>query len=242
MLEVTGLDVFYDEVQALRNVNLEVRQGEIVTLIGANGAGKTTTLKAISGLLNTAAGQLRLDGMLIGGLAPDAIVRRGITHVPEGRRIFPQLTVEENLKVGAHLIRDSRKVRVGLIKVYDLFPQLKERRGQLGQALSGGEQQMLALGRAMMAQPRLLLLDEPSLGLAPLVVAEVARSILLLRDAGITILLVEQNANLALALADRGYVMETGRITMTDTALDLRRNPDVLKSYLGTSREHCAAS
>jgi branched-chain amino acid transport system ATP-binding protein len=242
MLEVTGLDVFYDEVQALRNVNLEVRQGEIVTLIGANGAGKTTTLKAISGLLNAAAGQLRLDGMLIGGLAPDAIVRRGITHVPEGRRIFPQLTVEENLKVGAHLIRDSRKVRVGLIKVYDLFPQLKERRGQLGQALSGGEQQMLALGRAMMAQPRLLLLDEPSLGLAPLVVAEVARSILLLRDAGITILLVEQNANLALALADRGYVMEIGRITMTDTALDLRRNPDVLKSYLGTSREHCAAS
>jgi branched-chain amino acid transport system ATP-binding protein len=241
MLEIVGLDVFYDEVQAVRNVNLEVRQGEIVTLIGANGAGKTTTLKAISGLLNPASGQLRFDGTLIGGLAPDAIVRRGITHVPEGRRIFPQLTVEENLRVGAHLIRDSRKVRAALTQVYDLFPQLKQRRGQLGQALSGGEQQMLALGRAMMAQPRLLLLDEPSLGLAPLVVAEVARAILLFRDAGITILLVEQNANLALALSNRGYVMETGRITMTDTALDLRRNPDVLKSYLGASRE-CGAT
>jgi branched-chain amino acid transport system ATP-binding protein len=242
MLEIVGLDVFYDEVQAVRNVNLEVRQGEIVTLIGANGAGKTTTLKAISGLLNPASGQLRFDGTLIGGLAPDAIVRRGITHVPEGRRIFPQLTVEENLRVGAHLIRDSRKVRAALTQVYDLFPQLKQRRGQLGQALSGGEQQMLALGRAMMAQPRLLLLDEPSLGLAPLVVAEVARAILLFRDAGITILLVEQNANLALALSNRGYVMETGRITMTDTALDLRRNPDVLKSYLGASREYGATS
>jgi branched-chain amino acid transport system ATP-binding protein len=237
MLEIVGLDVFYDEVQALRNVNLEVRNGEIVTLIGANGAGKTTTLKAISGLLKPAAGQLRFDGMLINGLAPDAIVRCGITQVPEGRRIFPQLTVEENLKVGAHLIRDSRKIRATLTQVYELFPQLKERRGQLGQALSGGEQQMLALGRAMMSQPRLLLLDEPSLGLAPLIVTEVARSILLFRDAGITILLVEQNANLALTLANRGYVMETGRITMTDTALDLRRNPDILASYLGRSRE-----
>jgi branched-chain amino acid transport system ATP-binding protein len=214
MLEIVGLDVFYDEVQALRNVNLEVRKGEIVTLIGANGAGKTTTLKAISGLLNPAAGQLRFDGMLISGLAPDAIVRCGITQVPEGRRIFPQLTVEENLKVGAHLIRDSRKIRATLTQVYELFPQLKERRGQLGQALSGGEQQMLALGRAMMSQPRLLLLDEPSLGLAPLIVTEVARSILMFRDAGITILLVEQNANLALTLSNRGYVMETGRITM----------------------------
>jgi branched-chain amino acid transport system ATP-binding protein len=240
MLEIVGLDVFYDELQALRNVNLEVRKGEIVTLIGANGAGKTTTLKAISGLVNSAAGELRFDGMLISGLAPDAIVRHGITQVPEGRRIFPQLTVEENLKVGAHLIRDSRKIRAGLVQVYDLFPQLKERRGQLGQALSGGEQQMLALGRAIMAQPRLLLLDEPSLGLAPLVVAEVARSILLFRDGGITILLVEQNANLALALSNRGYVMETGRITMTDTAVNLRRNPKVLASYLGGARDEVA--
>jgi branched-chain amino acid transport system ATP-binding protein len=237
MLEIVGLDVFYDEVQALRNVNLEVRKGEIVTLIGANGAGKTTTLKAISGLLNPAAGQLRFDGMLISGLAPDAIVRCGITQVPEGRRIFPQLTVEENLKVGGNLIRDSRKIRATLTQVYELFPQLKERRGQLGQALSGGEQQMLALGRAMMSQPRLLLLDEPSLGLAPLIVTEVARSILMFRDAGITILLVEQNAHLALTLSNRGYVMETGRITMTDTALDLRRNPDILASYLGGPRE-----
>jgi branched-chain amino acid transport system ATP-binding protein len=237
MLEVVGVDVFYDEVQALRNVNLVVRKGEIVTLIGANGAGKTTTLKMISGLLNPTVGQLRFEGILINGLTPDAIVRHGIIQVPEGRRVFPQLTVEENLRVGAHLVRDSRKIRSTLKEVYEIFPQLKERRGQFGQALSGGEQQMLALGRAIMSQPRLLLLDEPSLGLAPLVVVDVARSILLFRDAGITILLVEQNANLALNLSNRGYVMETGRITMSGSARELRRNPNVVASYLGGPRD-----
>jgi branched-chain amino acid transport system ATP-binding protein len=237
MLEIAGLDVFYDEVQALRNVSLQVGRGEIVTLIGANGAGKTTTLKAISGLLRPAAGQIRFEGEPIGGFSPDAIVARGIAQVPEGRRIFPQLTVEENLKVGAHLVRGSRKIRDGLARVYELFPRLRERRRQAGQTLSGGEQQMLALGRAMMSEPRLLLLDEPSLGLAPLVVAEVMRSALLFRESGVTILLVEQNANLALAISDRGYVMETGRITMSDASTVLRRNPAVLESYLAGPRE-----
>jgi branched-chain amino acid transport system ATP-binding protein len=237
LLEISGLDIFYDEVQALRNVSLAVGSGEIVTLIGANGAGKTTTLKAISGLLRPASGEIRFDGEPIGGLSPDAIVARSIAHVPEGRRIFPQLSVEENLKVGAHLVRNARKVQAGLAKVYELFPRLRERRRQAGQTLSGGEQQMLALGRAMMSEPRLLLLDEPSLGLAPLVVAEVMRAALTFREAGITILLVEQNANLALAVSDRGYVMENGRITLSDTAAVLWRHPAVLESYLAGPRE-----
>jgi branched-chain amino acid transport system ATP-binding protein len=237
MLEIEGLNVFYDEVQVLRGVSLEVNKGEIVTLIGANGAGKTTTLKAISGLVKPAAGQIRFEGKSIGGLTPDTIVGRGIAQVPEGRRIFPQLTVEENLKVGAHLVADSRKIGTTLAQVHELFPRLKERHRQLGHTLSGGEQQMLALGRAMMSQPRLLLLDEPSLGLAPLVVVEVARSIMLFRETGITILLVEQNANLAFTLGDRGYVMETGSITLSGTAANLRNNPDVIASYLSGPRE-----
>jgi branched-chain amino acid transport system ATP-binding protein len=240
MLEISGLDIFYDEVQALRNVSLEVASGEIVTLIGANGAGKTTTLKAISGLLRPASGEIRFEGESIGGLSPDGIVGRGIAHVPEGRRIFPQLSVEENLKVGAHLIHDRRKIQAGLTKVYELFPRLRERRRQSGRTLSGGEQQMLALGRAMMSQPRLLLLDEPSLGLAPLIVVEVMRAALTFREAGTTILLVEQNANLALAVSDRGYVMETGRITLSDKAAVLRRHPAVLESYLAGPRSGAA--
>jgi branched-chain amino acid transport system ATP-binding protein len=242
MLDIEGLDVFYDEVQALRNVSLQVATGEIVTLIGANGAGKTTTLKAVSGLLRPASGQIRFQGEPIAGLAPDAIVRRGIAHVPEGRHIFPQLTVEENLKVGGHLIRDSRKIGKGLAKVYELFPRLRERRRQAGQTLSGGEQQMLAIGRAIMSEPRLLLLDEPSLGLAPLVVAEVMRSALLFREAGVTLLLVEQNAHLALAVSDRGYVMETGRVTLSDSAAVLRRHPAVIESYLAGPRDSSDAS
>jgi branched-chain amino acid transport system ATP-binding protein len=237
MLEIDGLEVFYDEVQVLKGVSLEVNKGEIVTLIGANGAGKTTTLKAISGLVKPAAGQIRFEGKSIGGLTPDTIVGRGIAQVPEGRRIFPQLTVEENLKVGAHLVADSRKIQTIMAQVYELFPRLKERRNQLGHTLSGGEQQMLALGRAMMSQPRLLILDEPSLGLAPLIVLEVARSIMLFRETGITILLVEQNAHLALALAGRAYVMETGSITLSGIAANLRNNPDVVVSYLGGPRE-----
>jgi branched-chain amino acid transport system ATP-binding protein len=242
MLEILGLQVFYDEVEALKSISLEVHKGEIVTLLGANGAGKTTALKAISGLVKSANGQIRFDGRSVGGLSPDAIVRCGIAQVPEGRHIFPQLTVEENLKVGAHLIADSKKVRTTLVRVYDLFPRLRERRRQLGHTLSGGEQQMLALGRAMMSQPKLLLLDEPSLGLAPLIVTEVAGTIRLFRDLGMTILLVEQNANLALSLSDRGYVMETGRIIMSDTASRLRRNPNVVASYLGGPRESGSAT
>jgi len=237
MLEIDGLEVFYAEVQALKGVSLEVNKSEIVTLIGANGAGKTTTLKAISGLVKPAAGQIRFEGKSIVGLTPDTIVDRGIAHVPEGRRIFPQLTVEENLKVGAHLIADSRKIRIIMAQVHELFPLLKERRNQLGHTLSGGEQQMLALGRAMMSQPRLLILDEPSLGLAPLIILEVARSIMLFRKTGVTILLVEQNARLALALASRAYVMETGSITLSGMAENLRNNPEVVVSYLSGPRE-----
>jgi branched-chain amino acid transport system ATP-binding protein len=238
MLEIEGLRVFYDEVQVLMDVSLEVREREIVALLGANGAGKTTILKTISGLVSPSAGEIRFEGKSIRSLRPDTIVGLGIAQVPEGRRIFPQLTVEENLKAGAHLVPDSRRVRANLGRVYELFPRLKERFRQRGQTLSGGEQQMLALGRAMMSEPRLLLLDEPSLGLAPLIILEVARSILSFRDAGITLLLVEQNANLALALANRGYVLETGNITLSGTASELRSNPNVVASYLGVARRN----
>jgi len=233
MLEIDALDVRFGEVQVLAGVNLRVGQGEIVSLIGANGAGKTTLLKTISGLVRPAAGRIALDVESLVGLTPDAIVARGIAHVPEGRRIFPQLTVDENLRVGAHLVRDTQKMKLRLERVYSLFPRLKERRKQSGQTLSGGEQQMLALGRAMMSEPRLLLLDEPSLGLAPLVLLEVARTIPIFREEGVSILLVEQNANLALALSQRGYVLERGSITLSDAASSLRNNPKIIESYLG---------
>ena len=219
----------------------EFEQGEIVSLIGANGAGKTTLLKTISGLVRPAAGRIEFDGSSLIGLTPDAVVARGVAHVPEGRRIFPQLTVDENLRVGAHLVRDTQKMKSRLERVYSLFPRLKERRRQSGQTLSGGEQQMLALGRAMMSEPRLLLLDEPSLGLAPLVILEVARSIPIFRQEGISILLVEQNANLALALSQRGYVLERGCITLSDSAQKLRNNPKIIESYLGGTVDDGAA-
>jgi branched-chain amino acid transport system ATP-binding protein len=233
MLEIDDLDVSFGEVQVLAGVNLRVRQGEIVALIGANGAGKTTLLKTISGLVRPAAGRIEFDSTSLVGLSPDAIVARGIAHVPEGRRIFPQLTVDENLRVGAHLVRDAKKLKMRLQRVYGLFPRLQERQKQSGQTLSGGEQQMLALGRAMMSEPRLLLLDEPSLGLAPLVILEVARAIPLFREEGVGVLLVEQNANLALALSQRGYVLERGRIALSDTAENLSNNPKIIESYLG---------
>jgi branched-chain amino acid transport system ATP-binding protein len=233
MLEIDALDVRFGEVQVLAGVNIRVGQGEIVSLIGANGAGKTTLLKTISGLVRPTAGRIAFDGASLVGLTPDAIVARGIAHVPEGRRIFPQLNVHENLRVGAHLVRDAQKMKSQLERVYSLFPLLKERRKQSGQTLSGGEQQMLALGRAMMLQPRLLLLDEPSLGLAPLVLLEVARTIPIFREEGVSILLVEQNANLALALSQHGYVLERGSITLSDTATNLRNNPKIIESYLG---------
>jgi branched-chain amino acid transport system ATP-binding protein len=233
MLNVSGLIAGYDDVVCLRGISLEVRQGEIVTLIGANGAGKSTTLRSISGLLPARAGEIRFEGRPIQQLGPDRIVAAGLVQVPEGRRIFAELTVEENLKVGGHLQAQGAAQRARLEETYARFPRLRERRRQAGGTLSGGEQQMLAFGRAMMARPRLLMLDEPSLGLAPLVVLEVMRAITAFRDAGITVLLVEQNANLALSIADRGYVMETGNIIMQGAARDLLHDPHVRASYLG---------
>jgi branched-chain amino acid transport system ATP-binding protein len=236
VLELDGLDVAYGSVRALRGVSVRVEAGELVTLIGANGAGKTTTIRTISGLLRPAAGSIRFEGRPIHTLAPEAIVGLGIVQVPEGRRIFPELTVEENLRVGAYLVRDRAQITERFERVYALFSRLRERRRQLGSTLSGGEQQMLAFGRALMAGPRLLLLDEPSLGLAPLLVQDVARVVTELKRDGLTILLVEQNARLALTLADRGYVLETGRIVLSDTSARLLANPDIQRSYLGSVR------
>lgn len=233
MLELKHLQVAYRGVLALHDVSLIVHRGEIVTLIGTNGTGKTTTLKAISGLVRATQGKILLEGERIEALGPDQIVARGIAHVPEGRRVFPQLSVHENLTVGAHLVKDSKEIRRVLDEVFAMFPRLAERRRQLGETLSGGEQQMLALGRAMMSKPRLLMLDEPSLGLAPMVVEEVAKAVLALRKTGVTVLLVEQNATLALAMCDRGYVLEHGRVTLSDTGTALQRNPRVISSYLG---------
>jgi len=233
MLEIERLAVSYGEVAALREVSLTIHKGEIVTLFGGNGAGKTTTLKTVSGLLAPRAGRIRFEGNEIGGLAPDRIVACGIAQVPEGRQVFPRLSVADNLYVGAYGVRDTAVVRDTLDKVYTIFPQLKERRRQLGETLSGGEQQMLALGRAIMSRPRLMLLDEPSLGLAPRVVEEVAKAILAFRRSGMTILLVEQNARIALALSGRGYVLEAGRIVLSDDSAALKRNPRVIASYLG---------
>lgn len=233
MLKIENLKVGYDEILALKGISLNVNEGEIVTLIGANGAGKSTTLKAISGLLKPRNGVIEFDGKTMQSLSPDHIVALGVVHVPEGRHIFSNLTVEENLKVGAHLIRKISELKRNLERVYNLFPKLKERRFQAGGTLSGGEQQMLAFGRAIMANPRLLLLDEPSLGLAPILVAEVAQVIRRFKSENITVLLVEQNAQLALSMADRGYVLETGLIVLDDTAERLIENPSVQKSYLG---------
>ena len=240
MLEIEALVVNYDEIEVLHGVSLRITDGEIVTLIGANGAGKTTALKAISGVVKSRSGSIRFCGKSIERLAPDAIVASGIAHVPEGRRIFPELSVEENLKVGGHLVAENERLKTTLAEVYELFPRLKERRQQSGGTLSGGEQQMLALGRAMMSHPRLLLLDEPSLGLAPRIVSEVARAVRAFRAKGVTVLLVEQNAALALSLADRGYVMERGRITLENTAASLRRDPEVVASYLGSAKDAMA--
>jgi branched-chain amino acid transport system ATP-binding protein len=233
VLKLEGVVAAYDDVICLHGVSLEVRRGEIVTLIGANGAGKSTTLKVISGLLAPRAGTIEFDGRNITGLPPDAIVTLGLVQVPEGRRVFPDLSVEDNLRAGAYLVRERGRVREMLDQVFRRFPRLAERRKQLAGTLSGGEQQMLAFGRATMTSPRLLMLDEPSLGLAPLMVEEVMRSIRMFRDCGATVLLIEQNANLALRLADRAYVMETGTITMADSAARLLADEHVRSSYLG---------
>jgi branched-chain amino acid transport system ATP-binding protein len=232
LLEVQDLHVYYDAIHALKGIHLHVDQGSIVTLIGANGAGKSTTLRALSGLERARSGSITLNGQEISRLAPDHIVRLGLCHVPEGRRIFGNLTVRENLEMGAYTRRD-REVASDLENVLTTFPRLKERIKQAAGTLSGGEQQMLAIGRALMGRPEVLLLDEPSLGLAPFMVQEIFRIIREINQAGTTILLVEQNAHMALGAAERGYVLETGSIVMEDTGAELLKNPDVRKAYLG---------
>jgi len=232
MLEVQDLHVYYGEIHALKGVTLEVRQGEIVALLGNNGAGKTTTLKSVSGLLAPRQGALSLEGKPLHGVPPHDIVARGIAHVPEGRRIFNRLTVRENLMMGAYLRTDADVAR-DLERVFALFPRLQERVVQIAGTLSGGEQQMLAIGRALMASPRLLLLDEPSMGLAPVLVEQIFQTIADINRQGMTMLLVEQNAAMALAIAHRGYVLETGTIALAGTAAELAENPDVRRAYLG---------
>jgi branched-chain amino acid transport system ATP-binding protein len=234
MLELTGISVHYGRVRALTEVAIEVRRGEMVTLVGANGAGKTTALKTISGLLRPSAGQVRFDGQRIDGVASHRIVGLGVAHIPEGRQLFPDMTVMEHLELGALRARDDRRTfRERVAWVFGLFPILQERQWQLAGTLSGGEQQMLAIGRGLMSAPTLLMLDEPSLGLAPLVVDTLADVIRSLHQEGLTILLVEQNVHLALELADRGYVLETGRVILADRAGDLLENPLVKQAYLG---------
>jgi branched-chain amino acid transport system ATP-binding protein len=233
MLILDNICSGYDGALVLRGVSLEVRAGEVVAMIGANGAGKSTTLRTICGLLPASSGTITFDGHPLAGLTPDRIVGLGLVHVPEGRRVFAELTIKENLLVAAHLVRDRARIRRTLNEVYERFPRLGERRSQLAGTLSGGEQQMLAFGRAMMTGPKLLMLDEPSLGLAPLLVEEVMRAVGMFRDAGVTVLLVEQNANLALRLATRGYVMELGAIVMHGAGAELLADKHVRASYLG---------
>ncbi|ARP43988.1 ABC transporter ATP-binding protein [Geobacillus thermodenitrificans] len=233
MLKVEQIDVFYGNIHALKGVSLEVNSGEIVTLIGANGAGKTTLLKTISGLLKPKHGDIVYEGASIAGKAAQTIVKQGISHVPEGRRVFANMTVEENLELGAFLRKDKEGIQQDFSKVFELFPRLEERRKQLAGTLSGGEQQMLAIGRALMARPKLLLLDEPSMGLAPLLVKTIFRIIEEINQSGTTILLVEQNAHMALSIADRAYVIESGRVVLSGTASELQASEQVKQAYLG---------
>ena len=235
MLKVTDLSVHYGGIEALKGISFEVGQGQIVTLIGANGAGKSTTLRAISGLVHPSAGSINFMGRDITALNSQKIVAEGIALVPEGRRVFANLTVKENLKIGAYLRTDKDEIEEGIKDIYRRFPRLKEREWQLAGTLSGGEQQMLAVGRAMMAKPKLMMMDEPSLGLAPLVVKDIFSIIRDLKSEGITILLIEQNANAALRCADVGFVLETGSITMTGSGQELLTNEDVKAAYLGSN-------
>jgi branched-chain amino acid transport system ATP-binding protein len=232
MLEVRDLHVYYGEIHALKGISFTVRQGEIVTLLGNNGAGKTTTLRTLSGLLAARGGDVQLEGASLLGTAAHEVVLKGITHVPEGRRIFNRLTVVENLEMGAYTRGDSG-IGEDMERVFTVFPRLKERRTQVAGTLSGGEQQMLAIGRALMAKPRLLLLDEPSMGLAPVLVEQIFETVLTINRQGVTILLVEQNAAMALSIAERGYVLETGRLALEGHARELADNPEVRRAYLG---------
>ena len=234
LLEVKNLFVNYGVITALQGISLSVKQGDIVTLIGANGAGKTTTLRAISGLLKVRGGEILYQGQPITNLVPHKLVERGIAQVPEGRMVFANLTVMENLRMGAYLVKDKTAIQRELDYALNLFPRLKEREKQIAGTLSGGEQQMLAIGRALMSRPRFLMLDEPSLGIAPLLVQKIFEKIIEInRDHGITVLLVEQNANLALEISTYGYVLETGRILLHDCSGSLRENPQVRSAYLG---------
>lgn len=234
MLTVEGIHVGYGPINVLKGISLKVTAGSIVTLIGANGAGKTTTLRAISGLLPPRNGEIEYLGEKITRLSAEEIVRKGIAHVPEGRRVFRNLTVTENLILGGFTRRDKKRVQQKIDEMYQLFPRLSERRKQLAGTLSGGEQQMLAVARALISEPKLLLLDEPSMGLAPKLVKGVADIICQVRDQGVTVMLVEQNANLALSISDYAYILETGAITMEGTAATLKNNEQVIRSYLGT--------
>jgi branched-chain amino acid transport system ATP-binding protein len=233
VLKLEAVTAGYGRIAALRDVTLEVRPGELVCLIGANGAGKSTTLKAISGLVRPTAGRITWEGHEIQRLAPDEILRRGIAHCPEGRRVFPHMTVEENLAMGAYVRTDDAAVRADLASAFQHFPVLRERRRQAAGTLSGGEQQMLAIGRALMARPRLILFDEPSLGLAPTMVEATFRIIADIQRSGTTVFMVEQNAYMALRLASRAYVMETGRIALEGPAATLLGDPEVRRAYLG---------
>ncbi len=233
LLAVNEIQAYYGRVRALHNVSLHVNEGSVVALLGANGAGKTTTLRVVSGLLKPASGSVEFDGKPIGRLRADQLVRLGIGHVPEGRQLFPELTVRENLRLGAYTRGNDKSVEQDMQHVFGYFPRLRERLQQKAGTLSGGEQQMLAIGRALMARPRLLLLDEPSLGLAPLLVKEIFRIISEIRAAGTTVVLVEQNAHMALHVADYAYLLETGRVVLGDSSAALKQREEVKRAYLG---------
>ncbi|MEH7490917.1 ABC transporter ATP-binding protein [Neobacillus niacini] len=233
MLKIEDINVYYGNIHALKGVSLDINEGEIVTLIGANGAGKSTLLKTISGLLKPKNGSILFEGQSISGKVAQSIVKQGLSHVPEGRRVFANMSVEENLELGAYLRKDKQGIKDDFEKVFNLFPRLLERRKQMSGTLSGGEQQMLAMGRALMARPKLLLLDEPSMGLAPLLVKTIFRIIEEINKSGTTILLVEQNANMALSIADRAYVIETGKIVLSGSSDELNQSDQIRMAYLG---------
>jgi branched-chain amino acid transport system ATP-binding protein len=233
LLEVKDVHTFYGNIEALKGISLEVEEGECVTLIGSNGAGKSTTLRSVSGLTPPRQGSIRFKGREITETPPQEIVSMGVSQSPEGRHIFPRMSVHENLMLGAYLRKDADGIQSDVERVYSLFPRLKERERQKGGTMSGGEQQMLAIGRALMARPSLLLLDEPSMGIAPILVERIYETIAEINKQGTTILLVEQNANFALEVSSRGYVLETGKVTVTDKSASLRENPEVQRAYLG---------
>ena len=233
MLEVKNIEVYYGVIQAIKGISFEVNQGEVIALIGANGAGKTTTLQTITGMLSPKSGEVIFEGVDITKIPGHKIVGMGMAHVPEGRRVFAQLSVLENLKLGAYTVKDAAKIEETLNRVYESFPRLAERKNQMAGTLSGGEQQMLAMGRALMSQPRLICMDEPSMGLSPILVDEIFKIITDISSTGTTVLLVEQNAKKALSIADRAYVLETGNIVLEGKASDLLNNEDIKKAYLG---------